>query len=116
MRVLYFIHIKFIPCRSKHCLPSSLDFIVSLYFMCTTCINTYPRVPLTARRLTINFERNPEIATLSETDVSSTLTVTSTFAIYDTLVIRPPDTLSGNQNETVKINKGIFKHNFSSNL
>ena len=57
-------------------------------FVCTTCINTNLRVPLTARRLTINFERNSQIVTLSETDVSAALTFTSTFAIYDTLHAR----------------------------
>ena len=61
--------------------------------MCTTCINTNLRVPQTARRLTINFERNSQIVTLSETDVSATLTFTATFAIYDTLVKRPPGIL-----------------------
>ena len=56
--------------------------------MCTTSFNTNLRV----RRLTINFERtcNSQIVTLSETDVSATLTFTSTFAIFDTLVERPP--------------------------
>ena len=44
----------------------------------------------TARRLTINFEGNSQIVTLSETDVSATRTFTSTFAINDTLVKRPP--------------------------
>ena len=54
--------------------------------MCTTCNNTNLRVPLAARRLTINFERNSQIVTLSKTDVSATFT--STFAIYDTLMKR----------------------------
>ena len=47
---------------------------------------------LTVRRLSINFERtcNSQIVTLSETDVSATLTFTSTIAIFDTLVERPP--------------------------
>ena len=53
-------------------------------FTCTTCLNTNLRVPLTVRRLTINFERNLQTVTLSETDVSATFTFTSTFAIYDT--------------------------------
>ena len=58
--------------------------------MCTTCINTNVRVPLTARRLTINFKRNSQIVTLSETGESATLTFMFTFTIYDTLVKRPP--------------------------
>ena len=54
-------------------------------------MNTNLRVPLTAHRLTINFERNSQIVTLSETDVSATFT----FAIYDTLVKQPagPETI-----------------------
>ena len=70
---------------------NSLDLLFLWVFMCTTCINTNLRVPLTARRLTINFERNLQIVILSETDVSATLMFTSTFAIYDTLMKRPPE-------------------------
>ena len=71
-------------------LLNSLDLLLLCVFMCTTCINTNLRVPLTARRLTINYESNSQIVTLSKTGVSVTLTFTSTLAIYDTLVKRPP--------------------------
>ena len=54
----------------------------SLYFM-KTCINTNLRVSLTARRFVINFERNLQIViTLSDTDVSTSFTVTSTFTSW----------------------------------
>ena len=45
---------------------------------------------LTARRLTINFERNSQIVTLSGTDVSATFTFLSIFTIFNTLVERSP--------------------------
>ena len=59
-------------------IPKSPSYLICV-FMCTTCNNTNLRVPLTARRLTINFERNSQIVTLSETNVSATFT--STFEI-----------------------------------
>ena len=55
-------------------------------------------MPLTAHRLTINFESHSQIVTLSETGVSATLTFTSTFAIYDTLMKRPPGELKKPEN------------------
>ena len=93
----------------------SLKYLVTLefsrfycYFVClrvyTTCINTNARVPLTARRLTINFERNSQIVTFSETYVSATFTFTYTLAIYDTLVTQPPDPkkrMFNRQNESI---------------
>ena len=63
---------------------------VYVYTTCT-CINSNLKVTLTARRLTIKFERITQIVTLSETDISATLTFTSTLAIYDLLMKRPPD-------------------------
>ena len=47
-------------------------------------------VPLTARRVTSNSDRNSENVTFCETDVSATFTFTSTFTTYDTLVKRSP--------------------------
>ena len=52
---------------------------VYVYTTCM-CINSNLKVTL-----------NTQIVTLSETDISATLTFTSTLAIYDLLMKRPPD-------------------------
>ena len=82
----------YIP-KSSNFLLSSLHLLLLCVFTCTTFINTKLRVSLIVCRLMINFELNSQIVTPSETNVSATFTFTSTFAIHDTLLKRPPGLL-----------------------
>ena len=78
----------------NHLVPSEF----SRFYRCFVCLCvlralSLPKTAPNCSKLTINFERNSQIISLSETDlqVSATSTFMSMFSIYDTLVKRPPE-------------------------
>ena len=74
-----------------HRIPESYSALNSLEFVGVFfCINTNLRVFVAVPRLTSNFERYSQIVTLSELDVIATMTLKSTFTIYDMLMKRSP--------------------------
>ena len=74
-----------------HRIPESYSALNSLEFVGVFfCINTNLRVFVAVPRLTSNFERYSQIVTLSKLDDIATMTLTSTFTIYDMLMKRSP--------------------------